>query len=79
MVKQKKQLKKLKKVIRDNKALFTEEKKREISKEIGDVLWYCASLSHDIDTSLEEICQMNISKLQYRKEREVLNGSGDNR
>ncbi len=37
---------KVKKVIRDGHREFTPEKKAEIMKEIGDVLWYCATLSH---------------------------------
>lgn len=70
---------KVKKVIRDNNQQFTDEKKREIAKEIGDVLWYCATLSHNLGFTLEEVVQMNIDKLQSRKERGVLSGSGDNR
>ena len=70
---------KVKKVIRDNNSQFTEEKKREIAKEIGDVLWYCAVLAHDIGFSLEEVGRMNIEKLKSRQERGVLSGSGDNR
>lgn len=70
---------KVKKVIRDNDQVFTDEKKREIAKEIGDVLWYCAVLSHDLGFSLDEVAQMNIDKLQSRKERGKLSGSGDNR
>lgn len=31
---------KVKKVLRDNDSVFTDEKKLEIAKEIGDVLWY---------------------------------------
>lgn len=70
---------KVKKVIRDNNSQFTEEKKREIAKEIGDVLWYCAVLAHDIGFSLEEVGRMNIEKLKSRQERGKLSGSGDNR
>ena len=70
---------KVKKVIRDNKSQFTEEKKREIAKEIGDVLWYCAVLAHDIGFSLEEVGRMNIDKLKSRQKRGKLSGSGDNR
>lgn len=69
---------KVKKVIRDNAQDFTTEKKLEIAKEIGDVLWYCAVLSHDLGFTLEEVAQMNIDKLQSRKERGKLGGSGDN-
>lgn len=70
---------KVKKVIRDNNSQFTEEKKREIAKEIGDVLWYCAVLAHDIGFSLEEVGRMNIYKLKSRQKRGKLSGSGDNR
>ena len=70
---------KVKKVIRDNAQNFTAEEKREIAKEIGDVLWYCAVLSHDLGFTLEDVTQMNIDKLQSRKERGMLSGSGDNR
>jgi len=55
------------------------EKKTEIAKEIGDVLWYCATLSHDIGFSLENIAQMNYEKLHSRQLRGKLHGSGDNR
>nr|DAO59815.1 MAG TPA: NTP-PPase-like protein [Caudoviricetes sp.] len=70
---------KVKKVIRDNNQDFTNDRKREIAKEIGDVLWYCATLSHDIGFSLEEVAQMNIDKLASRQRRGKLSGSGDNR
>lgn len=70
---------KVKKVIRDNNGEFTVEKKVEIAKEIGDVLWYCATLANDIGFDLETIGQMNYNKLHSRQERGVLHGSGDNR
>lgn len=70
---------KVKKVLRDNNSSFTSEKKLEIAKEIGDVLWYCATLSHDLGFSLEEIGEMNYIKLKSRKERNCINGNGDNR
>ncbi len=70
---------KVKKVIRDNNQEFTDDRKREIAKEIGDVLWYCAALAHDIGYTLEEIGEMNNAKLRSRKARGVISGSGDNR
>ena len=70
---------KVKKVIRDNHKEFTPEIKAEIMKEIGDVLWYCATLSHDLGYSLEEVAQSNVDKLRSRKARNMLGGSGDNR
>ena len=54
-------------------------RKIEIAKEIGDVLLYCATLANDLGFTLEAIAQINIHKLQSRKERGMLGGSGDNR
>lgn len=70
---------KVKKVIRDNNSEFTDEIKTEIAKEIGDVLWYCATLSNDLGYSLDEIAEMNYNKLHSRQQRGMLGGSGDNR
>lgn len=70
---------KIKKVIRDNNSKFTEDKKREIAKEIGDVLWYCSALANDLGFSLETICEMNIEKLKSRQKRGMISGDGDNR
>lgn len=71
---------KVKKVIRDKNSDFSDENTRkEIAKEIGDVLWYCATLSNDLGFSLEEIAQMNYDKLKSRYERGKIHGSGDNR
>lgn len=70
---------KIKKVLRDNNSQFTADKKFEIAKEIGDVLWYCATLSHDLGYTLEDIARMNYEKLHSRQERGKLHGSGDNR
>ena len=39
---------KVKKVIRDNNGEISKEKALEIAKEIGDVLWYCATLANDL-------------------------------
>lgn len=70
---------KVKKVIRDNNSVFTEDRKKEIAKEVGDVLWYIATLSHDIGYKLEDIAKMNYYKLHSRQLRGKLHGSGDNR
>lgn len=67
-------LEKTKKLIRDNK--FDRE---EVAKELGDVLWYLARYANAIGYDLDTIAQMNIDKLESRKARHVLGGSGDNR
>jgi len=70
---------KIKKVLRDKKGIIDEETQKELSKELGDVLWYLSQLSTELGLSLEEIAELNISKLQSRKDRGALHGSGDNR
>lgn len=70
---------KIKKVIRDKKGKIDESTKSEISKELGDVLWYVSQLATELKLSLEEIAQNNINKLSSRKIRRKLKGSGDNR
>jgi len=70
---------KIKKVLRDNDGDFTPEKREEIGKEIGDVLWYISVLARDLNLSLDAIAQQNLDKLNSRLSRGVLGGSGDNR
>ena len=70
---------KVKKVLRDSNGVFSDEKRIEIAKEIGDVLWYCAALANDLGYGLDLIAEMNIDKLNSRKERNMIHGSGDNR
>lgn len=71
---------KVKKIIRDNNADFSDEEKRKaIAMEVGDVCWYIATLANDLGYTLEEICEMNYAKLKSRQQRHMLNGSGDNR
>ena len=70
---------KVKKVIRDNGGVFTNENRYEIAKEIGDVLWYCATLANDLGYDLEAIGRINYEKLRSRQERNKIGGSGDNR
>ena len=47
--------------------------------ELGDVLWYLASVSADLGVDLEEVGRANLAKLRDRAERGVLHGSGDER
>jgi NTP pyrophosphatase (non-canonical NTP hydrolase) len=70
---------KLKKIIRDKSAVMSDDDRVEISKEIGDVLWYLAVLAHHLGKSFDQIAQENIAKLASRKGRSKLTGQGDNR
>lgn len=68
---------KIKKMIRDDGATLTAERREMIAAEIGDVLWYCAALAHELGLQLEEIAQSNIAKLEDRANRGVIKGDGD--
>ena len=70
---------KIKKILRDKAGVMTEDDKKEIVKELGDILWYINAVSHLLGSSLEEVAKANNEKLASRKERGVLGGSGDNR
>ncbi len=70
---------KVKKIIRDKDSRISEADKQELAKEIGDVLWHLAVLANQLGFSFDEIAQQNLDKLQSRKKRGVLQGSGDNR
>lgn len=70
---------KFKKIIRDKEGVLTPEDKKEIVKELGDILWYVNAVAILLDSSLEEVAKMNLEKVLSRKERGVTKGSGDNR
>ena len=63
---------KVKKHIRDG----TES---NVASEIGDVLWYCAMLANELGVNLGKIMEDNLYKLNDRKTRGTLRGSGDSR
>ncbi|MFA5358035.1 MAG: nucleoside triphosphate pyrophosphohydrolase family protein [archaeon] len=70
---------KVKKLYRDMNGELTDEYRKELAKEIGDVLWYASCLSARLGYKLSEVAEMNVEKLSSRKERKKLSGSGDNR
>lgn len=70
---------KIKKIYRDEEGKLSMEAFAALKKELGDVLWYISAMANEIDCSLEGIALENLAKLQSRKERGVLTGSGDTR
>lgn len=69
---------KVKKILRGDSAL-SEERRADIALELGDVLWYAATLANDLGYSLEDIAKMNIKKLEMRQKKGLLGGNGDHR
>ena len=70
---------KLKKIIRDHEGDESQIDVADISKELGDVLWYIANLTNYLDIPLDDVAHQNIAKLESRQKRNQLGGSGDNR
>lgn len=58
---------------------FTDDPGPKLSKELGDVLWYLSRIAADNGWKLSDIAQGNLDKLESRRIRNVLMGSGDNR
>jgi NTP pyrophosphatase (non-canonical NTP hydrolase) len=70
---------KIKKAIRDDGGVLTEERREAVAAELGDVLWYVAQLATEAGLELEAVAEANIAKLASRQRRSVLHGSGDDR
>lgn len=71
---------KVKKWLRDEGGqAISEERRYAILKELGDPLWYIASLADDLGYTLQDVVDANVAKLSSRKDRGVLQGSGDDR
>jgi|TARA_R100001244_G_scaffold129163_1_gene100397 NTP pyrophosphatase (non-canonical NTP hydrolase) len=70
---------KLKKIIRDSGGELSPESRKDLSKELGDILWYVAACCDELGLRMDSVASANIAKLASRKERGQLSGSGDNR
>lgn len=70
---------KIKKIFRDNNGKLTSEKREEIKKELGDVLWYLAQLSKELGIKFSDVARENLEKLSSRLSRGTVHGDGDNR
>lgn len=57
----------------------TEITKKDIGKELGDILYYLTRIGEYFDLTLEEIAELNIDKLADRQKRGKISGSGDSR
>jgi len=70
---------KAKKIVRDKDSDFTQWDPEDLTKELGDTLWYIAVLANHFDVPLEQVAHLNLTKLADRQSRNTLSGSGDNR
>ena len=70
---------KYKKIIRDKESVIGEADRAELIKELGDVLWYVATLARYLGASFDEVAALNLAKLTDRQRRHLIQGEGDNR
>jgi NTP pyrophosphatase (non-canonical NTP hydrolase) len=72
-------LDKWKKIVAYHEGTITPEDLQDLSKEIGDVLWYLAVFADNLGLSFDVVAQQNLEKLASRQARNVIKGAGDNR
>jgi len=72
-------IEKLKKAVRNDNGIVSEERKEDLKKELGDVLWYLSQLANALGISLADVAEQNIKKLADRAERGVIKSEGDSR
>jgi NTP pyrophosphatase (non-canonical NTP hydrolase) len=70
---------KYKKVIRDKGGEMTHDDRKNLAKELGDVLWYQARIADELGVDFSVVAMDNINKLFDRLNRGVIGGSGDER
>lgn len=66
-----------KRLLRGDYAIGPAQEK--LKKELGDVLWYLATIANDNEWTLEEVAKENIDKLDSRKIRNMILGEGGDR
>jgi NTP pyrophosphatase (non-canonical NTP hydrolase) len=70
---------KIKKIFRDRNGEFGDAERTALQGELGDVLWYLAQVCTELGLSLDQVAEVNLAKLQDRKQRGVIQGDGDHR
>lgn len=70
---------KLKKALRDEGGHVSPERLSDLSRELGDVLWYVAALCSELGLDLQAVAEENLAKLCARKQSGRIHGDGDRR
>ena len=70
---------KIKKIFRDKAGKIGMDEREALKSELGDVLWYIAQVCTELELSLDEVAEANITKLLDRLDRGAIKGDGDNR
>jgi NTP pyrophosphatase (non-canonical NTP hydrolase) len=72
-------IEKMKKIVRNEGGVVSDEKKEELKREMGDVLWYLSQLARSLGISFNDVAEANLKKLADRAVRDVLKSEGDSR
>lgn len=72
-------IEKIKKVMRNDNGVMSEEKRELIKLEIGGVLWYLSQVARLCDIPLDDAAHANIEQLADRARRGVIKSEGDKR
>ena len=59
----------VKKIQRDFGGEITDEIRRKLKDELGDVLWYISACADELGLTLQEIAEFNVKKLAARHQR----------
>lgn len=70
---------KFKKIFRDKNGQMSSDEIAEMTKELGDILWYISVICTYLGISLDDLAEKNLDKVLDRKARGVTHGNGDNR
>lgn len=70
---------KVKKILRDKGGTVTYADTEDITKELGDCLFYLARIAQHLGINLGDVASTNLIKLQSRLDRNKIQGQGDNR
>ncbi len=60
-------------------AALSEAERIDLIKEVGDVIWYNSAFLRLIGSSFDECVDVNVEKLTSRRQRNLIDGAGDNR
>ena len=58
---------------------ITDEERKLLRDELGDIQWQLAGLAHVRGFCREEVAEKNLEKLASRKQRNLIDGDGDER
>jgi NTP pyrophosphatase (non-canonical NTP hydrolase) len=69
----------VKRVYRDDDGKLSPARRKAISSELGDALWYLALVADEAGLSLAEVANGNLEKLRTRQAGGTLHGEGEER